>query len=586
MTWRLIPEPQDRRTAVAMTRLFFEYSQISLVAGLVMIAVRTGWVLHDEPSPWLVPWLTYCLALLGLRWHWRRRCLALAERELSAQASRWQRRAEASSVGVALMWMWALAADFRAGDAHAQMFCTMIACITCVGSINVMAPLPRAYWALAAPTLALLALQFSLLATWSGAAAAVLVVVGFALSSSIVHRHARLLFHSHALRFEREDLIAQVEQTSQARSRFLAAASHDLRQPLHALGLLTDQLQAEIGQHPAAGTAEQIERMVHALDSLVDGLLDVSRLDAGAVKVAPVDMPLGPLLEQLSASFLLTAQARRLQWRLRPSTAWVRSDPLQLERILRNIVDNALRCTVNGGVLLGCRRRGNQLLVGVWDTGPGIAAADQPRVFEEFVQLGNAGRDRRQGLGLGLAIVARLCRLLDHPLQLRSRIGRGSCFAILLPVVPAGAPRAMQPGLAPEPAVPAFASPLEGLEVALIEDDDAVRESTTQLLRRWGCRVHAGADVDGMLGQLDAGASWQPAAIISDQRLAAGNGIDAIARLRHHCGRQVPALLLSGESLALAADALAAEHITPARKPLPAHSLRAWLSAQPPPPGG
>lgn len=579
---RLVPEPADRRTAVAMTRLFYEYSQISLIAGAVMIAIRSGWVLIVAPSPWLLPWLAYCAGLFAWRHRWRRQCLRLDEDELARQWPLWRRRALLASLGVAAMWMGALWDDFRADDAHAQMFCTMVACITCVGSINVMAPMPRAYAAMAAPTLTLLALQFLMLHSWVGAGAALLVGVGLGLSVSLANRHARLLFHGHALRFEREELVARLEQTSRARSRFMAAASHDLRQPLHALGLLTGRLHDQIDPAgPAAETAGRIDQMVQALDSMVDGLLDVSRLDAGAVKPRLRDLPLGPLLDRLGASAAPMAEARGLRWRQRPCTCWVRSDPLQLERVLRNVVDNALRYTERGGVLLGCRRRGADVVVSVWDTGPGIAAADQQRVFEEFVQLGNPGRDRRQGLGLGLAIVSRLCGLLGHPLALRSRPGSGSCFSVRLPGVPAAAP-AGPTGVGadgPSPQAGAFDWPLARLRVALVEDDDAVRDSTAALLRHWGCQVLCAADADALLARMAAQADWQPSAIVSDHRLAVGDGLEAIARLRRHCGRRVPALLLSGQPSAAPVDALTADGITAARKPLAAVSLRAWLSA-------
>lgn len=580
---RLVPEPGDARTRVAMVRLFFEFSQISLLAALLMIGVRTTWVVLAEPTPWLMPWLLYGAAVLALRSHWRRQCLALDDATLGAQARQWRTRAELVSLGVAGLWVSALWVDFEPRNLSTQMFCAMVACLTCVGSLNVMAPLPRAYWALAAPTLAALALQFAALQTQAGAAAAALVLMGFLLSVSMVHRHARLLYHSHALRFEREDLLAQVERAAQGRSRFLAAASHDLRQPLQALGLLTHRLQAEVSGQAAGRTAQQIERMVEELGALVDGLLDVSRLDAGALEPHRVPMPLAPLLERLNASFALMAHPRQLQWRQRPCNWWVRSDPVQLERVLRNIVDNALRYTERGGVMLAYRRRGDQVLVCVWDTGPGIPESEQARVFEEFVQLNNPGRDRRQGLGLGLAIVARLCRLLGHPLTLRSRVGRGSCFSVALPrVEPDAAALAAQAQAASAAALqaPVVSTPLRDFGVALVEDDEAVCSNTAELLGQWGCRVLAAPDVDRLLAQMAAQPAWRLEAIVSDHRLAHGNGLGAIEHLRRRCGRQVPALLLTGESLPQPVSELAAAGITGARKPLPAFSLRAWLSAQ------
>jgi len=192
------------------------------------------------------------------------------------------------------------------------------------------------------------------------------------------------------------------------------------------------------------------------------------------------------------------------------------------------------------------------------------------------VQLNNPGRDRHQGLGLGLAIVARLCRLLEHPLTLCSRVGKGSCFSVTLPrAEPAAGPT----GTA-APILPSFARPLAGMTVVLVEDDEAVLDTTTALMRQWGCRVLAAASADAALAQLRSDEAEHVQAIVSDHRLGADNGLHAVRRLRSRCGRDVPALLLSGEALPYAVEALAAEAVTPARKPLPALALRAWLSAQ------
>ena len=584
----LCPEPDDPRTRLAMVRAFFDYSRFSLIAGVVMVAVQTAWVLTVEPSPWLWLWLVYCAGLFVLRWRWRRACLAASEGEL--EAGLWHRRAVAASFGTAAMWMAALLMNFRADDVSTQMFCAMLACLTCVGSINVMAPLPRAYWALAAPTLGLLMLQFLSLGGWLGLGCGALVLNAFMLSVGLVHRHARLLFHSHALRYEREALLAQVEQASQAKTRFLAAASHDLRQPLHALGLLSSRLQSELlterqSEQPserrgtqAVETAAQIDRMVQSLDTLVDGLLDVSRLDAGALQPQLAPVALQPLLEGLGQSFAVAAEARGLQWRLRGSTACVHSDALQLERVLRNLVDNALRYTLHGGVLLAVRERGDRVLISVWDTGPGIPPDQQRNVFEEFVQLHRGSN--RQGLGLGLAIVARLCRVMDHELTLRSRVGRGSCFTLSLRRAAALPPAlALQPAREAAPG-PAHALPLRDLVVALVEDDAVQRLALQQLLEVWGCRVMAGADAEAVIAQFALSGQPRPEVVISDHRLGGSYGLDAIRQLREHSGRQLPALLMSSEALPHAADALAAQRVTPARKPVSALALRAWVSAQ------
>jgi CheY-like chemotaxis protein/anti-sigma regulatory factor (Ser/Thr protein kinase) len=297
----------------------------------------------------------------------------------------------------------------------------------------------------------------------------------------------------------------------------------------------------------------------------------VSRLDSGAVVPNLRALPLGPLFDRLAPEFAVLADARGLQWRLRPTALWVQSDEQQLERMLRNLLSNALTHTQQGGVLLAARRRGGQVRIAVWDTGPGIATEHHARIFQEFVQLANPGRDRRRGHGLGLAIVARLARLLHHPVDLRSRLGRGSCFAITLP---AADPSATE---GPPPA-PVLALPLQGRRVALVEDDEAVRQATVDLLRAWGCEVWADAAVQPLLAQLRSG-GVRPERIISDWRLEEGDGMAAIDALRAWAGTPVPALLMSGETLPAHLLDGADKQLTAARKPLPAAALRAWLSA-------
>jgi signal transduction histidine kinase len=564
----VLASPADERTRVAMLRLFYEQSAVSLVAALLLIVAQVGYA-PRVPQALLAGWVLAFGLLLLVRARWRRQVAALDDAALRDGADTWDRRAQWGSGGTGVLWAAALAMDFRAELPSSQMFAAMLACVTCVGSINVMAPLPRAFLLLLAPIAATLAGLFLALGTWPGLYFALVALAGAALATALLLRHARLLAESHAMRFEREALLAQAQAARDAQARFLAAASHDLRQPVHALGLLAAQAETELHGRKAAATAAQMQGMAQALDSLVDALLDIGRLDSGAVVPRPQPVPLARLFDRLAPEFAVLAQARGLQWRLRPTSLWVMTDEMQLERMLRNLLSNALTYTGQGGVLLAARPWAGQVQVGVWDTGPGIAPEHQMRVFDEFVQLHNPGRDRRRGHGLGLSIVARLSRLLQHPVQLRSRPGRGCCFSVLVP--PA------QPQAAPA-GPPPLVLPLQGLVVALVEDDDAVREATVTLLRAWGCEVWADAGPQALLGRLQA-AGVQPARIVSDWRLTEGDGLDAIHRLRAHAGRALPALLLSGENLPMTAESLAAEGITRARKPLPAPALRAWLSA-------
>lgn len=334
---------------------------------------------------------------------------------------------------------------------------------------------------------------------------------------------------------------ASAEQANVAKSRFFAAASHDLRQPLHSLGLFASALRDIVSQEAGRALVQRIADSIDALDRLFDELLDISRLDAGTVEVRRRDVSLRPIFERLDAVFAGDAAARELRLRFVPTALAVHTDPILLERILANLVSNAIRYTRDGGVLVGARRRAGKVEVCVCDTGIGIADDQRGLIFDEFYQIGNPGRDRRQGLGLGLAIVRRLTTLLGLDLRLRSVVGQGTCFTIPLPAA-SGAPDDTQTVRGPEHQLAFFKGR------ALIIDDDAdIREATTHLLSSWGMDARAVGHLAGAIGQIDAG--FVPDVILADLRLGeAVDGIGVIARLREQLARPVAALLISGDT--------------------------------------
>jgi len=370
------------------------------------------------------------------------------------------------------------------------------------------------------------------------------------------------------------------EAANRSKTSFLAAASHDLRQPIHALGLYLGTLRQRALD---AGTREIVDRMhgsLSALDSLFNALLDISRIDAGAVVPQPRVFDLAALLHRLGDEFAAEAAARDLRFVVRTSGAsvvasrvHVLSDPLLVERVLRNLLANALKYTREGGVILSARLRCAGLAapvwrVEVWDSGPGIAADERERVFDEFYQGGNPGRDRRAGLGLGLSIVRRVTRLLRAPLVLDSRPGHGTRFALDLPA-------SDEPVTATHPTA-TEAPALAGIAVAMIEDDAEVRDAMRHLLQGWGCRVVDGADADEVLGRA---ANERPAAIVADLRLADGrDGVREIARLRAAFGADVPALLVSGDSAPDRVRLMQDSGLPWLAKPVPAARLRSWLA--------
>ncbi|MBP2297067.1 PAS domain S-box protein [Azospirillum rugosum] len=314
----------------------------------------------------------------------------------------------------------------------------------------------------------------------------------------------------------------EAERANLAKSRFLAAASHDLRQPAQSLVFLVAALAGKLRDHPALPVVERINDSLDALRMLLDGILDISKLDAGVVVPEVVEFPIGSILRRLGDEYRLQAVQRRLDIRVVWSGAHVRSDPALLERILRNLIENALRYTQQGRIVVGCRRRGKDVRIIVADTGIGIPADQLGLIFEEFHQVGNPERDRSQGLGLGLAIVRRLSSMLGHKVQVHSVLGRGSCFALTVPL--GGAPKPLvlpiEPDMAPDTWMPIR-------RALVIDDEEIVRTSLAMMLEDWRFEVIAAGSGEEAVDAVTR-SDRPPDIIIADYRLRAGHtGIEA-----------------------------------------------------------
>ena len=337
----------------------------------------------------------------------------------------------------------------------------------------------------------------------------------------------------------------QAESATLAKSRFLAAASHDLRQPSHALGMFV----ARLGQLPMLPQmrhlVDNLELSVQAMQDLLDGLLDLSRLDSGNVPVRMGAVDVNDLLGSVRSALQSTAEAKGLRLRIRPTSAWAHSDALLLQRMLLNLVINAIRYTERGSVLVACRAQANGkgLCIEVRDSGIGIASEHHEDIFKEFYQLSNRAGDRNFGLGLGLNIVQRSAALLGHRILLRSQVGCGTRFSILLQRCAPDAPPAQHPGERLQPAL----GDVSGLQVLVIEDNANAREAVAELLLSWGCQVHQAANQVQALQQLQQ--AGVPDVILSDYHLGASEtGIACIQALRAKAGADIPACLMSGET--------------------------------------
>ncbi|TQF32032.1 two-component hybrid sensor and regulator [Bradyrhizobium sp. UNPA324] len=337
----------------------------------------------------------------------------------------------------------------------------------------------------------------------------------------------------------------ELELASAAKSRFFAMASHDLRQPLHALGLFVAQLRTPLEPAERARTIERVDATRKEMDEMFNSLLDISRLDAGMLVPNITEFPIGRLLQKIETAFDQATREKGLRLRVRPSDAWVRSDAMLLERILLNLVSNAVRYTLQGGILVGCRRRGEMLRIEVYDTGPGIPEDQKQNIFGEFFQIPAPEQNRCGGLGLGLAIVDRLRLLLNHQIELASTVGRGSRFTVLVPKVDECV-RSVAPTALPHPGV--FA--VDGKAILVIADSPIVQEGTGGLLSKWGCSVVAAGSDEAALVRL-AEREQRPDLIISDYHLARGKtGIRAIEQINAAFGSSIPAILISGDTAA------------------------------------
>lgn len=350
---------------------------------------------------------------------------------------------------------------------------------------------------------------------------------------------------THALKIKKEE----AERASHDKSRFLAVASHDLRQPLHALGLYVAELQRKVSGADQQRLVEQVEHSIEALSALLNALLDISKLDAGAVIPQIQTCAVDAILKRIAADYQMLAKVKNIRLVVRPCAGYVTTDPLLLERILTNLVSNAIRYTYpNGSVMLACRRRKNSLHIEVRDNGIGISGADRDNIFREFFQVMQPQLDSSRGLGLGLAIVARLVKLLGHRIELRSIPGKGSVFSLEVPIA-VNFDKSMMAAnvqVAPNLDQESGKSALAGKRLLVVDDDAAVLSGTVGILASWGCQVSAAASVSQVEHFLHDGLKWD--LIISDYQLENNtNGIEVIDLVREHQHQQIPCILISGD---------------------------------------
>ena len=477
-------------------------------------------------------------------------------------------RLRAWQVGVlagAALWGAAAWLLYPFGSALHQIALVLVVFTFCVASVPILAPQFQLFvvfvMLIFAPAIAVVAAQQAEL-SWE-LALVMTVAMGMII---LLGRNYRESFDANvALKLRTEALAVQLraeksvsdaarqeaEVANRAKTQFFTAASHDLRQPLHAMGLFAEALRQRTHDPEVAQLVNSINESVDALEGLFSELLDITRIDSGGVEVHPENVLIADIFRKLRLHFEPTAFEKGLTLRFRGGRQAVLADPLLVERILRNLVSNAIRYTADGTVLASARRRGEHVLLQVWDTGVGIDEQERARVFEEFYQVPGSARlttgEQKKGLGLGLAIVKRLAALMGAPITLRSEIGRGSVFSVSLPV--GKAPRA---GLAAVAGKAPVGLTLDGKLIVIVEDEPAVREGLEVLLRGWGASI-AAFDSVGATRAWAASAnaeSIRPTLVIADYRLDQGEtGVDAIEALRTRFGPGLPAIVVTGSSM-------------------------------------
>jgi two-component system, sensor histidine kinase len=556
-------------------------------------ALVVAWLLRATPAQ---GWLWFWLACFSAVWFMR---LALglqfrrAVRETLADWQLWQRRAHAGTLLSGANWGLA-GCLFYAGGQHIEQIGLILVVYTfCVAAMPLLATQPRIYWAYlllaALPLIVRIATQGDAYSVQLATLLALIVTLTAVLGGNYRQALARVI----DLKLQMSELLAQLrhekraadearseaEIANRAKTQFFAAASHDLRQPLHAMGLFAQTLRERTRDSDVAPLVDSINESVNALEGLFSELLDITRLDSGAIEVNPRDFRVGEILHRLQLHFEASAFEKGLALRLRGASRGVFADPLLVERIVRNLVANAIRYTEDGTVLVGCRQRGNKVQLQVWDTGCGIEPAEQTRIFDEFYQVPGAGgtsAQQRKGLGLGLAIARRLAGLIDAPLLLRSWPGRGTVFTLELPAGRSAAARSAAQASAPAPQLT-----LHGRRIVIVEDDPSVLAGLTALLSGWGATLQAFSRVADCVAWVQGSGAAEPVPdlAIVDYRLEGGrDGVQALQALRGRFGAALPAIMVSGSTMNDVQALALAHNFHLLVKPVLPNKLRALIS--------
>jgi two-component system, sensor histidine kinase len=553
----------------------------SLVAGAALVVIMWGYVSHTLLIAWLI---ALCLHQTLRAYHYRRYITASPHEQ---QSERWGRLYIGAAATAGVIWGSAgvlmYVADSLAHQAMLVLILWGFATAT-MASLSVFAP---AFYVLIPLTLLPIIVRMLLDPGPARVYLAIPGIIMFFVVLSFGRTIHRITSESIEKRFENLDLIEELraqktlaeqarqeaESANRSKTQFFAAASHDLRQPLHALGLFAAALYEQVKDAEVVKLVNSINASVAALEGLFNELLDIAKIDSGVIKPALAHFTLREMFDRLRSDFTAEASAKNLSLSVDGGQCVVMSDPILLERIICNLLSNAVRYTSEGEIRLLAAPAEDRVRIEVRDTGVGVRPEHRERIFEEFFQLGNPARTSKKGLGLGLSIVKRLCGLLGYEMRLASEYGKGSTFSFHVP-------RGMAPvAPAAERKAPARDVDLAGRLVVVIDDEPAIVEGMQVLLSRWGVEVIGSSTGEDVIAAVHA-KERMPDLIIADYRLGEDmNGTQVIEQLRRELDPEIPAILITGSSAPERVSEADAKRYKFLLKPVQPDALRASLDA-------
>ena len=593
-------------------RALYVQTPATLAGNLIGMVLMASIFWNLAPPATLFGWLT----VGGTLWLLRMSHYVRFLRQKSADGRElrvWRRSWMALVLGQGALWGGAVWLFWGLGTHYHVVSLILIVYSYCLGSVQLLATQSRVFLAFISlvltPTIVRIASDSS--QPWHLQLAIILTIL-FCITVLMARTYGSALGQAITLKSRTDELAARLrnemvisdearrvadearraaEAANRAKTQFFAAASHDLRQPLHAMGLFAEALRQRSHDPEVASLVNSINESVDALEGLFGELLDITRIDTGGVDVNPASVRMRELFQRLRLHFEPVAFEKGLMLSFRGDAQVAHADPVLLERVLRNLVSNAIRYTDDGGVLVSCRLRevpqerrsgaeAPHLLVQVWDTGIGIGEASLPRIWDEFFQAQSnrpLEAHQRKGLGLGLAIVKRLSVLMEAPISVRSRPGHGTVFSLEVPV--GKAPRGIAESAPAGPKMP-IGLTLEGRFILVVEDEAAVREGLVVLLQAWGARVVAFDTVEALEAWLAGPTAEPPHLQLVDYRLPLGRtGIDALVALRaRFAGQRLPAIVITGSSLGGHEDEAVTHDYHLLIKPVLPNKLRAMIA--------